>query len=166
MLQPLDLPTVAWVPRRGGFLPNPCDICQALAGVLGNPRHPQWHLAPELLPGFQISPRKHRPLLRFELSFPEAWLDILQSSACLGAPQRLSHKWVNQPHLEPMCVFLASVSLLTHTRCVRQPLECLNPRFRHSVVFLMGRSAAAFWGLHHRLCNGPILCRRICSKAG
>lgn len=83
-------------------------------------------------PGFSISPRKHRSLLRFELTSPEAWPDILQSSACLGAPQRHSHKWVNHPCLEPVCVFFASVSILTHTRCVRQPLECLNPRFRHS----------------------------------
>lgn len=85
-----------------------------------------------MLPDFPISPRKHRPQLRFELSSPKAWPDILQSSGFLGAPQRLSHEWVNQPRLEPVCVFLASVSVLTHTRCVRQPLECLNPRFRHS----------------------------------
>ena len=83
-------------------------------------------------PDFPVSSRKHRPLLRCELSSPEACPGILQSSACPGALQRLSHEWVNQPHLEPVCVFLASVSILTHTRCVRQLLECLNPRFRHS----------------------------------
>lgn len=41
MLLPLDFPTVDGVPRKGGFLLDPCDFCQALAGVLGNPRHPQ-----------------------------------------------------------------------------------------------------------------------------
>lgn len=115
------------------------------------PRHPTLDTgvqAPDSLPDFPESARKHRPLVRLEPSSPEAGPGVSQS--CPHVPQRLSHEWVNQSHLEPMYVFPASASILTHTRCVRQPLKCLNPRFQHSlrVVFLTGRSSVPFWGLH------------------
>lgn len=74
------------------------------------------------------------------------WPGVLQSSACPHVPQRLSHEWVNQPHLEPMYVFLANASVLTHTRCVRQPLKHPNPRFQHSELSFSRAGHSGFLG--------------------
>lgn len=84
--------------------------------------------------------------MRCEPSSPEAWPGILQSSGCPHVPQRFSHEWVNQPHLEPMYVFLASASILTHTRCVRQPLKCLIPGFSTQSCLSHGQVSSAFLG--------------------
>lgn len=87
------------------------------------------------------------------------WPGVSQSSACPHVPQRLSHEWVNQPHLEPMYVFLANASVLTHTRCVRQPLKHPNPRFQHSELSFSRAGLSGFLGATPA---APISCRRTC----
>lgn len=98
----------------------------------------------QLLSHLFFSPQ---PPLSQNLDFAYVLWEMATGKQLYGGP---SSEWVNYSCLESECIFFASVSVLIHTRCARQPPECLNPRLQQSELSLLQEAGPlqTHWGFH------------------